>query len=106
MAVGGSHTVGVKTDGTVVAVGNNDYCQCNLFNWHLIVSEPCGCDLNQDGSCNGQDWLLFYPHWGRTNCNDPGVDPCACDLNSDGSCNGSDWLLFYPDWGRTDCAIP
>jgi hypothetical protein len=63
----------------------------------------CQCDLNQDGSCNGLDWLIFYPDWGRTNCNEPETETCECDLNSDGSCNGLDWLLFYPDWGRTDC---
>ncbi len=28
----------------------------------------CECELNQDGACNGQDWLLFYPDWGRTDC--------------------------------------
>ena len=28
----------------------------------------CECDLNSDGSCNGFDWLLFYPDWGRTDC--------------------------------------
>jgi sugar lactone lactonase YvrE len=31
-------------------------------------SEICECDLNGDGSCNGLDWLLFYPDWGRTDC--------------------------------------
>ena len=68
-------------------------------------SVPCECDLNGDGSCDGLDWLLFYPDWGRTDCNDPGVT-CECDLNGDGNCDGLDWLIFYPDWGRTDCPIP
>jgi hypothetical protein len=68
-----------------------------------IVQEECECDLNGDGSCNGVDWLLFYPDWGRTDCNAPNTELCECDLNGDGSCNGVDWLLFYPDWGRTDC---
>ncbi len=30
--------------------------------------KPCECDLNNDGACNGSDWLLFYPGWGRTDC--------------------------------------
>jgi hypothetical protein len=68
-----------------------------------IVVGGCECDLNNDGSCNGLDWLLFYPDWGRTDCNAPETDPCECDLNRDGSCNGIDWLAFYPDWGRSDC---
>jgi hypothetical protein len=66
----------------------------------------CECDLNFDGSCNGLDWLIFYPDWGRTDCKDPGVETCECDLNDDGRCDGPDWLLFYPDWGRTDCPVP
>ena len=65
----------------------------------------CECDLNQDHSCNGLDWLQFYPDWGRTDCNEPGAEVCECDLNADGSCNGLDWLVFYPDWGRDDCPI-
>ena len=35
----------------------------------------CECDLNGDGSCNGQDWLLFYPDWGRTDCPDRPAAP-------------------------------
>ena len=65
--------------------------------------DPCECDLNNDGTCDGRDWLLFFPDWGRTDCNQPEVGPCECDLNSDGSCDGRDWLLFFPDWGRSDC---
>jgi hypothetical protein len=66
----------------------------------------CECDLNDDGRCDGLDWLNFYPDWGRDDCNDPGLEPCECDLNGDGSCDGKDWLLFYPEWGRTNCSIP
>jgi hypothetical protein len=69
-----------------------------------LVTEVCDCNLNNDNDCNGIDWLLFYPDWGRTDCNDPGV-VCECDLNEDGTCNGLDWLMFYPDWGREDCPI-
>jgi hypothetical protein len=68
--------------------------------------EICECDLNYDGSCNGYDWLMFYPDWGRTDCNEPETEPCECDLNGDGSCNGIDWNMFYPDWNRTDCPMP
>ena len=74
--------------------------------WYTLVRPKCECDLNKDGNCNGLDWLLFYPDWGRTDCNDPGAEPCECDLNGNGRCEGLDWLSFYPDWGRTDCPIP
>jgi len=32
------------------------------------VSAPCECDLNIDGKCDMQDWLLFGEDWGRTDC--------------------------------------
>jgi hypothetical protein len=67
--------------------------------------EDCECDLTHDGRCDMQDWLLFGQDWGRTDCNDPGVDPCECDLTRDGRCDMQDWLLFGEDWGRTDCPV-
>ncbi|MCK5181159.1 MAG: hypothetical protein KAQ73_01340, partial [Dehalococcoidia bacterium] len=33
VAAGYAHTVGVETDGTVVAVGNNESGQCDVGNW-------------------------------------------------------------------------
>jgi hypothetical protein len=68
-----------------------------------VAEDACECDLTGDGSCNGLDWLKFYPDWNRDDCKVPGQEPCLCDLNNDGNCNGFDWLLFYPDWNRTDC---
>jgi hypothetical protein len=73
-----------------------------IFLYLTKAIDQCECDLNNDGSCNGLDWLVFYPDWGRTDC-EGNPDPCECDLNGDGSCNGLDWLIFYPDWGRNDC---
>jgi hypothetical protein len=35
---------------------------------HQTFAESCECDLNSDGTCDGLDWLLFYPEWGRTDC--------------------------------------
>jgi alpha-tubulin suppressor-like RCC1 family protein len=35
IAAGGDHTVGVKSDGTVVAAGWNEYEQCNVGDWDL-----------------------------------------------------------------------
>ena len=68
----------------------------------------CECDLNDDGICDMQDWLLFGEDWGRTDCGTPpgsGNPPndCECDLNYDGICDMQDWLLFGDDWSRTDC---
>jgi len=64
--------------------------------------DPCECDLNNDGRCDMQDWLLFGEDWGRTDCDDSGVK-CECDLNGDGRCDMQDWLVFGHDWGETGC---
>lgn len=69
----------------------------------LVVRDACECDLNHDGRCDMEDWLMFGQDWGRTDCHEPGVDPCECDLNDDGTCDMEDWLFFGEDWGRTDC---
>jgi hypothetical protein len=39
VAAGERHNVGVKSDGTVVAVGYNEYGECNVSSWNLLV--PC-----------------------------------------------------------------
>lgn len=70
--------------------------------WACGWPDDCPCDLNYDGKCDMQDWLLFGEDWGRTDCNELGVD-CECDLNVDGKCDMQDWLCFGEDWGRTDC---
>ena len=73
--------------------------------WYTVaVVEVCECDLSGDGNCNILDWPYFIEDWGRTDCNDPGVN-CECDLNSDGKCNILDWPYFIEDWGRTDCPL-
>ena len=67
----GSHTVGLKADGTVVAVGDNDKGQCNVSDWRDIVAiatswrHTVGLKAdgtvvavgdNEDGQCNISDW--------------------------------------------------
>ncbi len=42
ISAGNSHTVGLKTDGTVVAVGHNDYGQCDVNSWTDIVAISAG----------------------------------------------------------------
>jgi len=37
VAAGGFHTVGLKSDGTVVATGANGNEQCNVGGWHLRI---------------------------------------------------------------------
>jgi len=62
------HTVVVNVDGTVVAVGKNDYGQCNVGGWRDIVA-VAGCTVglktdgtvvavgnNYEGKCNVTGW--------------------------------------------------
>jgi hypothetical protein len=47
---------------------------------------PCECDLNHDGRCDMQDWLLFGGDWGQTNCPIPltNIAPLATATSSGG----------------------
>ena len=71
ISAGAYHTVGLKSDGTVVAVGENDYGQCNVNTWQDIVAVIAGSyhtvglksdgtvvatGNNDDGQCNVDDW--------------------------------------------------
>jgi alpha-tubulin suppressor-like RCC1 family protein len=73
VAAGSSHTVGLKSDGTVLATGNNAYGngQCNVSGWTGIVQVAAGAQhsvglksdgtvvavgRNDDGQCNVSSW--------------------------------------------------
>ena len=74
ITTGSHHTVGVKADGTVVAVGDNKDGQCNVSGWRDIVAISAGdfhtVGLKADGTavavgnnyadrCNVSGWRLF-----------------------------------------------
>jgi alpha-tubulin suppressor-like RCC1 family protein len=42
IAAGRRHTVGLKSDGTVTAVGDNNYGQCDVSGWCDIVAVAAG----------------------------------------------------------------
>lgn len=42
---GGTHAVGLKADGTVVAVGRNDHGECDVEDWTDIVKISAGANL-------------------------------------------------------------
>ena len=71
LAVGFYHTVGLRTDGTVVAAGDNADGQCNVQSWSGIAAIDCGAyhtvglktdgtvvatGRNESGQCNVGDW--------------------------------------------------
>jgi len=57
VAAGGNHTVGLKSDGTLVAVGRNDFGQLDVGSWTDIVQVVAGAvytlGLKSDGSAVG-----------------------------------------------------
>ena len=71
VAAGFGHTVGLKSDGTVVAVGRDNYGQCNVDGWSYISQIATGWDqtfgiksndtvvavgYSDDGQCNIGRW--------------------------------------------------
>lgn len=54
IAAGRRHTVGLRSDGTVTAVGDNKFGQCKVSEWRDIVSVSAGCahtlGLQSDGT--------------------------------------------------------
>ena len=74
ISAGGFHTVGLKADGTVVAVGDNDDGQCDVQDWTDIVAVAAGfhhtvglkadgtlvaVGYNEYGRCDVGSWKLF-----------------------------------------------
>lgn len=72
---GNGHTVGLRTDGTVVAVGDNQFGQCNVSEWTDIVAIAAGdwhtVGLKADGTVVATGWLK--------------------DTSSENACNVSEW---------------
>ena len=71
IAAGSGHTVGIKSDGTVVATGDNKYGQCNVEGWKDIIAVSARYDHtvglksdgtvvatgeNPHGQCNVEGW--------------------------------------------------
>jgi preprotein translocase subunit YajC len=60
VAAGADHTVGLKWDGTVVAVGDNPYGQCSVGGWTNIIQVAAGSwhtvGLRADGTVVAVGW--------------------------------------------------
>ncbi len=74
ISAGNDHTAGLKKNGTVVAVGYNDYGQCDVSSWRDIIAISAGdghiVGLKKDGTvvatgdnyfgqCDVSSWNLF-----------------------------------------------
>ena len=110
ISTGSWHTVGIKADGTVVAVGDNDYGQCNVSGWKDIVEVSAGnyhtvglkadgtvvaVGDNDDGQCNVLEWMDIVAVSAR-NYHTVGLKAdgtvVAVGDNDDGQCNVSEWM--------------
>ena len=110
VAAGGGHTVGLKSDGTVVAAGYDLYGQCNVGDWTGIVQVAAGLGhtvgLKSDGSvvavgfnyfgqCEVGDWtdiVQVSACRGHTVGLKPDGSVVAVGWNYHGQCNVGDWM--------------
>jgi alpha-tubulin suppressor-like RCC1 family protein len=110
MVTGGAwHTVGLRSDGTVVAVGYNSYGQCNVGNWTDIIQVDGGGEhtvgvksdgtvvavgYNSYGQCDVGDWTdIIQVVAGREHTVGLRSDGTvvAVGLNAYGQCNVGNW---------------
>ena len=109
VAAGAYHTVGLKSDGTVVAVGYNDYGQCNVGSWTGINQTAAGCfhtvglkeggtvvavGYNDYGQCNVGTWTSVT-QVAATGYHTVGLESSgtvvAVGYNYYGQCNVGNW---------------
>jgi len=110
MVAGGAwHTLGLESDGSVVAVGYNSYGQCDVGNWTGIVQIDGGGEhtvglksdgtvvavgRNDDGQCNVGNWTdIIQVVAGRQHTVGLKSDGTvvAAGLNAYGQCNVGNW---------------
>ena len=65
VAAGSSHTVAVKDNGTVVAVGNNKYGQCDVSTWTDIVEVAAGSSHTVGLKSDGTVIAVGYDKFGQ-----------------------------------------
>ncbi len=109
LSAGFWHTVGLKPDGTVVAVGYNEYGQCNVDSWtdivaisaeliHTIGLKSDGTVVatgsNDDGQCNVDNWTdivaVSAGYWHTVGLKSDGT-VVAAGSNEYGQCNVDSW---------------
>ena len=109
ISAGGLHTVAVRRNGCVIAIGDNTYGQCDTYNWRDITSVCAGnhhtlglksdgtvhaCGYNGHGQCNVQNWTGVSAIAAGA-CHSVGLlanGACiAIGDNTYGQCNVYDW---------------
>ena len=109
LAAGDDHTVGLKTDGTVVAVGDNEYGQCDVGGWRDVVAVSAwvghtvglkadgtvvAVGLNGNGQCDVGGWrdvvAVSAGSFHTVGLKADGT-VVAVGYNGDGQCDVSGW---------------
>lgn len=112
ISAGGLHskgfTLGVKSNGTVVTTGNNQYGQCDVGSWTDIVAVAAGMyhsvglrsdgtvvavGGNDDGQCDVSGWtdiVAISAYYHTVGLKADGTVVATGD-NSDGECDVSEW---------------
>ena len=109
ISAGNSYCLGLKKDGTVVAVGNNTYNQCDVDNWTDIIALSAGgshsLGLKSDGTVLTTNQQADVEKWENIVSISAG-NSYSLGLQSDGNviaagkgnyygqCNVSDWDLW------------
>lgn len=122
IAAGGSHTIGLKSDGTVVAAGDNDKGQCNVSEWRNIIAIAAGnshtIGLKSDGTVvatgDGSEGECEVSSWrdiiaiAAGLCHTVGLksngEVVAVGSNEAEQCNVSEWkniVAIYAGWFTT-----
>lgn len=109
ISTGSSHTIGLKSDGTVFATGLNDDGQCDVSGWKNIVAVSAGINYtvglksdgtvvaigkNAYGQCNVhslENVVALNAYANHTVCLKSDGRVVAVGDNGDGECNISDW---------------
>ena len=109
LCAGNAHTVALKNDGTVVAIGKNDKGQCNVGSWKDIVAISAGRGHTVGLKADGTVVATGYDEGGRLNvgawkdivaisARGTHTVGLKCDgtvvvagYNGDGRCNVEDW---------------
>jgi len=67
VTAGNSHTVGLKSNGTVAAAGSNSYGQCNVGGWAGIVQVAAGVGHTVGLKSDGTVVAVGYNYYGQCN---------------------------------------